>query len=137
LPPGKSHSIRLEQSGSEREDFLSAIHDLIAQISDPRLRDRLAAEWVSASKEKKFGLVFEEHLPELLPLHKAKPRKSDLRTTTISFRRTVETPNDSKRRDGSGCCAVAPILGEKIAMACFSRSRLTRRNGRSLKSVIP
>ena len=57
---------------------MSAIHDLIAQISDPRLRDRLAAEWANAAKEKKFGLVFEDHLPELLPLHGAKPRKGDL-----------------------------------------------------------
>lgn len=57
---------------------MSAIHDLIAQISDPRLRERLATEWASASREKKFGLVFEDHLPELLPLHKARPRKGDL-----------------------------------------------------------
>ena len=57
---------------------MSAIHDLIAQISDPRLRERLAVEWDTASKEKKFGLVFEEHLPELLPLYKAKPRRGDL-----------------------------------------------------------
>ena len=57
---------------------MSAIHDLIAQVSDPRLRERLAAEWASASKEKKFGLVFEEHLPELLPLYKARPRRGDL-----------------------------------------------------------
>ena len=57
---------------------MSAIHDLIAQISDPRLRERLAAEWVNAAKDKKFGLVFEDHLPELLPLHGAKPRKGDL-----------------------------------------------------------
>ena len=57
---------------------MSAIHDLIAQVSDPRLRERLAAEWASASKEKKFGLVFEDHLPELLPLHQVKPRKGDL-----------------------------------------------------------
>ena len=49
---------------------MSAIHDLIAQVSDPRLRERLAAEWASASKEKKFGLVFEDNLPELLPLYK-------------------------------------------------------------------
>jgi adenine-specific DNA-methyltransferase len=42
---------------------LSAIHDLINQIDDPRLRERLAAEWANASKEKKFGLVFEV-LPE-------------------------------------------------------------------------
>ena len=57
---------------------MSAIHDLIAQVGDSRLRERLAAEWASASKEKKFGLVFEDHLPELLPLHGAKPRKGDL-----------------------------------------------------------
>ena len=57
---------------------MSAIHDLIAQVTDPRLRDRLAAEWAKASREKKFGLVFEDHLPELLPLHKAKPRRGDL-----------------------------------------------------------
>lgn len=57
---------------------MSAIHDLIAQVSDPRLRERLSAEWASASKNKKFGLVFEDHLPELLPLHHVKPRKGDL-----------------------------------------------------------
>ncbi len=57
---------------------MSAIHDLISQVTDLRLRDRLAAEWANASKEKRFGLVFEEHLPELLPLHKAKPRRGDL-----------------------------------------------------------
>ena len=60
------------------ESSISAIHDLIAQVSDPRLRQRLAAEWANAAKQKKFGLVFEDHLPELLPLHGAKPRKGDL-----------------------------------------------------------
>ena len=57
---------------------MSAIDTLIAQISDPRLRERLSAEWDNAKKEKKFGLVFEDHLPELLPLPGAKPRKGDL-----------------------------------------------------------
>lgn len=57
---------------------MSAIDTLIAQIGDPRLRERLTAEWGNAKKEKKFGLVFEDHLPELLPLHGAKPRKGDL-----------------------------------------------------------
>lgn len=57
---------------------MSAIHDLIAQISDPRLRERLAGEWKVASQGKKFGLVFEDHLPELLPLYKAKPGRGDL-----------------------------------------------------------
>lgn len=57
---------------------MSAIHDLINQIGDARLRERLAAEWKAASTGKKFGLVFEDHLPELLPLPKARPRRGDL-----------------------------------------------------------
>jgi adenine-specific DNA-methyltransferase len=42
------------------------------------VRERLAAEWAIAAKDKKFGLVFEDHLPELLPLHGAKPSRGDL-----------------------------------------------------------
>jgi adenine-specific DNA-methyltransferase len=57
---------------------MAAIHDLIAQVADERLRERLAAEWARATRERKFGLVFEDHLPELLPLPKARPRKGDL-----------------------------------------------------------
>lgn len=57
---------------------MAAIHDLIAQIGEPRLRERLAAEWARATRERKFGLVFEDHLPELLPLPNARPRKGDL-----------------------------------------------------------
>lgn len=57
---------------------MSPIHDLISQIGDPRLRERLAAEWMAASQSRKFGLVFEDHLPELLPLPKARPRLGDL-----------------------------------------------------------
>lgn len=57
---------------------MSAIHDLIAQIGDPRLRERLMAEWKAATQNKKFGLVFEDHLPELLPLPRAQPRRGDL-----------------------------------------------------------
>lgn len=54
------------------------MHDLIAQIEDPRLRERLRQEWEASVREKKFGLVFEPHLPELLPLPKVKPRRGDL-----------------------------------------------------------
>ena len=56
---------------------MSALYDLIAQISDPRLRERLAAEWAKAAQDRKFGLVFENHLPELLPLYGAQPRRGD------------------------------------------------------------
>lgn len=57
---------------------MSAIDDLISQISDPLLRQRLSREWETASEEKKYGLLFEKHLPELLPLYGQKPRKGDL-----------------------------------------------------------
>ena len=57
---------------------MAAIHDLIAQIGEARLRERITAEWAKATRERKFGLVFEDHLPELLPLPKARPRKGDL-----------------------------------------------------------
>ena len=47
---------------------MSAIDDLIAQVEDKALRERLKLETDRITKEKKFGLVFEEHLPELTPL---------------------------------------------------------------------
>ena len=48
---------------------MAAINDLIRQISDPDLRDRIQKEVEKFSKQKKFGLVFEEHLPECTPLY--------------------------------------------------------------------
>jgi adenine-specific DNA-methyltransferase len=57
---------------------LSAIDDLIAQIQEPRLREQLKREWAEAQKTKKFGLVFDRHLPELVPIPKARPRRGDL-----------------------------------------------------------
>ena len=54
--------------------LVSAIDDLIAQIEDKILRERLKIEAERITKEKKFGLVFEEHLPELTPLYNAKIR---------------------------------------------------------------
>ena len=53
---------------------MSAIDDLIAQIEDRALRERLKIETARIAKEKKFGLVFEEHLPELTPLYNAEIR---------------------------------------------------------------
>lgn len=48
---------------------MAAIHDLIAQIQDEGLRARIEQEVNKLSKIKKFGLVFEEHLPECTPLY--------------------------------------------------------------------
>ena len=48
---------------------MALIQDLIKQINDPILRDRILTEVDKLSKQKKFGLVFEEHLPECTPLY--------------------------------------------------------------------
>lgn len=57
---------------------MSAIDDLIAQIDDKALKERLKLEFNKLTKNKKFGLVFEEHLPELTPLYKAEVRPGNL-----------------------------------------------------------
>lgn len=43
---------------------MAAINDLIAQIQDEDLRQRIEVELKRVMKHKKFGLVFEDHLPE-------------------------------------------------------------------------
>ena len=48
---------------------MALLQDLIQQIDDPALRDRILQETNKLLKQKKFGLVFEEHLPECTPLY--------------------------------------------------------------------
>lgn len=48
---------------------MAAINDLIAQVADESLRERLEREVNKLAKQKKFGLVFESHLPEVTPLY--------------------------------------------------------------------
>lgn len=48
---------------------MAAINDLIAQVENPELRARILAELDRMNKQKKFGLVFEEHLPESVKLY--------------------------------------------------------------------
>ena len=57
---------------------LKVLQDLIQQIEDPALRDRIAAETNKLLKQKKFGLVFEEHLPECTPLYEVPVRVGGL-----------------------------------------------------------
>lgn len=48
---------------------MAAINDLISQIQDESLRNRIQEEVSKMAKQKKFGLVFEEHMPESTPLY--------------------------------------------------------------------
>lgn len=57
---------------------MAAINDLIAQIQDPILRAKIEQEANKLSKQKKFGLVFEEHLPESTRLYGVPIRKGSI-----------------------------------------------------------
>lgn len=48
---------------------MALLQDLIQQIDDPVLRERIMQETDKLVKQKKFGLVFEEHFPECTPLY--------------------------------------------------------------------
>jgi len=61
---------------------MAAIHDLLVQVQDQALRERLEREINRLSKSKKFGLVFEEHLPECTPLYDVPIKKG----STVSKR---------------------------------------------------
>ena len=54
---------------------MAAINDLIGQIQDPELREKIEREVSKLAKQKKFGLVFEEHLPECTPLYDVPVRR--------------------------------------------------------------
>lgn len=54
---------------------MAAIHDLLAQVQDQELRERIEKEIDKLSKTKKFGLVFEEHVPECTPLYDVPVKK--------------------------------------------------------------
>lgn len=78
---------------------MAAINDLIAQIQDPILRAKIEQETNKLSKQKKFGLVFEEHLPESTRLYGVPIRKGSMVTlkndkngqTFVVLRKTGDT----------------------------------------------
>lgn len=54
---------------------MSRLSDLIAKIENSELRAQIEEAANQALKQKKFGLVFEEHLPECTPLYDVPVRK--------------------------------------------------------------
>lgn len=68
--------------------YMSTLTDLIDKIDNPELKARISQEVNRLTKQKKFGLVFEEHLPECSPLYDLKVKKG----STVAMR-VVEGPN--------------------------------------------
>ncbi|MBR5693194.1 MAG: site-specific DNA-methyltransferase [Fibrobacter sp.] len=54
---------------------MSTLNELIEQVENPELKARIRTEVARLSKQKKFGLVFEEHLPECTPLYEIPVKK--------------------------------------------------------------
>ena len=78
---------------------MSAINDLIEQIPNPELRFKIRQEVDRMSKQKKFGLVFEEHLPECTPLYDHPVKKGAIvarKTRKVSDNYIVKSIADGK-----------------------------------------
>jgi adenine-specific DNA-methyltransferase len=57
---------------------MAKIEDLIAHIRDERLRAAISLEVRELKKNKKFGLVFEEHLPETVRLPNLQVKEGEM-----------------------------------------------------------
>ena len=78
---------------------MALLQDLIKQIDDETLRQRIMMEGGKLTKQKKFGLVFEEHLPECTPLYDVEIRidsKVALKTGQVSDIYIVRTIDGDK-----------------------------------------
>ncbi len=81
---------------------MAALNDLIQKIENPELRAQIQAAADRLTKQKKFGLVFEEHLPECTPLYDIPVRKG----LKVSVRngKANETFTVLKIEDGMATC---------------------------------
>ena len=99
---------------------MAILDELVTQIENPDLRARIAAEVEKLAKQKKFGLVFEEHLPECTPLWDIPVRKGSkaaLKTGQISDFYTV-----LKIKNGIATC----LNKDKTTTAEFALDELVR-----------
>ena len=97
---------------------MAILDELVTQIENPDLRARIAAEVEKLAKQKKFGLVFEEHLPECTPLWDIPVkagRKAALKTGHVNDFYTV-----LKIEDGVATC----LNKDKSATAEFPAEEL-------------
>lgn len=97
---------------------MAILDELVTQIENPELRARITAEVEKLAKQKKFGLVFEEHLPECTPLWDIPVkagRKAAIKTGHVNDFYTV-----LKIEDGVATC----LNKDKSATAEFSVEEL-------------
>lgn len=81
---------------------MAALNELIQKIENPELRAQIQAAADKLVKQKKFGLVFEEHLPECTPLYDIPVRKG--LKVSLCGGKANETYTVLKIEDGKALC---------------------------------
>ena len=98
---------------------MAAINDLIDRISDPELRRRIGDEVARMQQQKKFGLVFEEHLPEATPLYDVPIKRKSLVAEKDGFFKVFYRV---KRIDGEKL--VCETQDDKHEEVCFEKEKM-------------
>ena len=91
---------------------MAIINELIEQIEDKNLRERIASEIDKMTKQKKFGLVFEEHLPECTPLWDIPVRKGS--KVALKAGQVGEFYTVLKIEDGNAICLNKDRSGTEV-----------------------
>jgi adenine-specific DNA-methyltransferase len=133
---------------------MAKVEDLIKNIPDAQLRDEIAREVSKLKSQKKFGLVFEEHLPEqvLLPGLPIKPGTRVVKRGAENEIFTVIEPENGSRKnlrfrviresDGQEQIALGKELivikkfGEPIYPTLLPIDRVTRAPGKPYHTII-
>lgn len=98
---------------------MAAINDLIDRISDPELRRRISDEVTRMQQQKKFGLVFEEHLPEATPLYDVPIRRKSLVAEKDGFFKVFYRV---KRIEGE--TLICETQNDKHEEVCFPKEKM-------------
>ena len=89
---------------------MATIHDLVAKIADPDLRAKIEAEVTRLSKQKKFGLVFEDHMPECTPLYDVAVRRG----SKVAFKNGKVNENYTVLKIANGVATCLTQEGERM-----------------------
>lgn len=100
---------------------MSAIDELIKEIPDENLRQRIKVEVNRLKKETTFGLVFEKHQPEVTPLYDVPIKKNSLVAKKIGGLNELYTV---KNIDGDTVECIKAGDAPRGEVQCFERREL-------------
>ncbi len=93
---------------------MATLNDLVGQIENAALRERIEEEIKRVAKQKKFGLVFEEHLPECTPLWEIPVKRGSL--VAKKDGKMDDVWRVAKVKDGKAVCVRDAATGETNAV---------------------